>query len=157
MYCRCSHFSTHYLFVFFLMIRRPPRSTRTDTLFPYTTLFRSAAPPATFLGIAALDAVTAEGDAGATAFTFTVTRSGDTSAAGSVDYAVTGAANGADFVGGSLPGGTLSFAAGETGKTLTVVVAGDMAFEADEGFTVTLSNASAGSEIATASAEGTTN
>src|SRR3546814_20145094 len=33
-----------YLFIcfFFLMIRRPPRSTRTDTLFPYTTLFRSA-------------------------------------------------------------------------------------------------------------------
>src|SRR3546814_15809259 len=31
------------MFVFlFLMIRRPPRSTRTDTLFPYTTLFRSA-------------------------------------------------------------------------------------------------------------------
>src|SRR3546814_20511970 len=29
------------LVVFFLMIRRPPRSTRTDTLFPYTTLFRS--------------------------------------------------------------------------------------------------------------------
>src|SRR3546814_14845555 len=27
---------------FFLMIRRPPRSTRTYTLFPYTTLFRSA-------------------------------------------------------------------------------------------------------------------
>src|SRR3546814_1114506 len=27
------------------MIRRPPRSTRTDTLFPYTTLFRSANPP----------------------------------------------------------------------------------------------------------------
>src|SRR3546814_5698784 len=37
---------------FFLMIRRPPRSTRTDTLFPYTTLFRSkaeavCAPPST--------------------------------------------------------------------------------------------------------------
>src|SRR3546814_20506458 len=32
-----------YLF-FFLMIRRPPRSTRTDTLFPYTTLFRSVSP-----------------------------------------------------------------------------------------------------------------
>src|SRR3546814_10250784 len=29
------------VFCFFLMIRRPPRSTRTDTLFPYTTLFRS--------------------------------------------------------------------------------------------------------------------
>src|SRR3546814_4349517 len=30
------------LFVFFLMIRRPPRSTRTATLCPYTTLFRSS-------------------------------------------------------------------------------------------------------------------
>src|SRR3546814_1255926 len=30
-----------YCGIFFLMIRRPPRSTRTDTLFPYTTLFRS--------------------------------------------------------------------------------------------------------------------
>src|SRR3546814_15603994 len=29
------------MLVFFVMIRRPPRSTRTDTLFPYTTLFRS--------------------------------------------------------------------------------------------------------------------
>src|SRR3546814_16511000 len=31
------------MFVFCLMLRRPPRSTRTDTLFPYTTLFRSSA------------------------------------------------------------------------------------------------------------------
>src|SRR3546814_11213199 len=30
-----------HLIFFFLIIRRPPRSTRTDTLFPYTTLFRS--------------------------------------------------------------------------------------------------------------------
>src|SRR3546814_11373266 len=30
-----------FFFFFFLMILRPPRSTRTDTLFPYTTLFRS--------------------------------------------------------------------------------------------------------------------
>src|SRR3546814_14839072 len=30
-----------FIVFFFLMIRRPPRSTRTDTLFPYTTLFRS--------------------------------------------------------------------------------------------------------------------
>src|SRR3546814_15786752 len=36
----CSLFCVVFLF-FFLMIRRPPRSTRTDTLFPYTTLFRS--------------------------------------------------------------------------------------------------------------------
>src|SRR3546814_13371429 len=32
------------------MIRRPPRSTRTDTLFPYTTLFRSVAQPVAALG-----------------------------------------------------------------------------------------------------------
>src|SRR3546814_17143911 len=31
--------------IFFLRIRRPPRSTRTDTLFPYTTLFRSVGCP----------------------------------------------------------------------------------------------------------------
>src|SRR3546814_20977974 len=35
LFCICCHI------FFFLIIRRPPRSTRTDTLFPYTTLFRS--------------------------------------------------------------------------------------------------------------------
>src|SRR3546814_7460046 len=44
MFYLCDCFSQGLLFVF--MIRRPPRSTRTDTLFPYTTLFRSAAPEA---------------------------------------------------------------------------------------------------------------
>src|SRR3546814_17224356 len=41
--CRIAFFTVCFrsLYVFFLMIRRPPRSTRTDTLFPYTTLFRS--------------------------------------------------------------------------------------------------------------------
>src|SRR3546814_1975109 len=42
------------------MIRRPPRSTRTDTLFPYTTLFRSGADPVVFRG-----AVDADGACGA--------------------------------------------------------------------------------------------
>src|SRR3546814_20156627 len=37
--CRC--LSCDVNIFFFLMIRRPPRSTRTDTRFPYTTLFRS--------------------------------------------------------------------------------------------------------------------
>src|SRR3546814_1447672 len=38
------------IYVFFLlMIRRPPRSTRTDTLFPYTTLFRSSSAPLSIL------------------------------------------------------------------------------------------------------------
>src|SRR3546814_18845378 len=43
-------YSSVYLFVFFLMIRRPPRSTRTDTLFPYTTLFRSSTPGVLAIG-----------------------------------------------------------------------------------------------------------
>src|SRR3546814_11441793 len=33
------------VYFFFVIIRRPPRSTRTDTLFPYPTLFRSASGP----------------------------------------------------------------------------------------------------------------
>src|SRR3546814_1594039 len=41
--CKCIASQYSHLFFFFLMIRRPPRSTRTDTLFPYTTLFRSSA------------------------------------------------------------------------------------------------------------------
>src|SRR3546814_20853466 len=41
-----------FLLFLFLMIRRPPRSTRTDTLFPYTTLFRSLTP----LGVTGRDA-----------------------------------------------------------------------------------------------------
>src|SRR3546814_12027991 len=38
---QCAYIYLLFMFFFFLMIRRPPRSTRTDTLFPYTTLFRS--------------------------------------------------------------------------------------------------------------------
>src|SRR3546814_10977854 len=49
--------------IFFLMIRRPPRSTRTDTLFPYTTLFRSrlAAADRSAVGIADLRVAVAAG------------------------------------------------------------------------------------------------
>src|SRR3546814_3950476 len=43
MSCLVMSISCH--IIFFLMIRRPPRSTRTDTLFPYTTLFRSPSTP----------------------------------------------------------------------------------------------------------------
>src|SRR3546814_7321711 len=58
--------------VFFLMIRRPPRSTRTDTLFPYTTLFRSdgaIAPcpinlPSCIYGPAYADELAAQADRG---------------------------------------------------------------------------------------------
>src|SRR3546814_17143154 len=40
-YLYLTHLIMFCMYVFFLRIRRPPRSTRTDTLFPYTTLFRS--------------------------------------------------------------------------------------------------------------------
>src|SRR3546814_16589014 len=39
------------------MIRRPPRSTRTDTLFPYTTLFRSLSPPEEGISLEGGDAI----------------------------------------------------------------------------------------------------
>src|SRR3546814_18184195 len=45
-----------------LMIRRPPRSTRTDTLFPYTTLFRSPRPVAPSSRISPPDPVAAPGN-----------------------------------------------------------------------------------------------
>src|SRR3546814_15834661 len=40
-HCLCTIRVLRLIVIVFLMIRRPPRSTRTDTLFPYTTLFRS--------------------------------------------------------------------------------------------------------------------
>ena len=110
------------------------------------------------VAIAATSASKAEGNSGSTAYTFTVTRSGDTSTAQSVDYVVAGsgasAASATDFTGNALPSGTVSFAAGDTSKIITINVAGDTTTEADEGFTVTLSNASTGLVIGTASATG---
>jgi Ca2+-binding RTX toxin-like protein len=99
-----------------------------------------------------------EGSSGATAFTFTVTRSGDTSGTSSAAWAVSGsgasAVDAADF-GGALPSGTVTFAAGETSKTITVNVSGDAVVESDETFTVTLSSPSAGTTIAAGTATGT--
>ena len=97
----------------------------------------------TSLSIAANSAVKTEGDSGTSAFTFTVTREGDTTGETSVDYAVTGSgddpADAADF-GGTLPSGTVEFGNGETEKIITVNVSGDTDFEPDETFTVSLSN-----------------
>ena len=85
-----------------------------------------------------------EGNTGATAFTYTVMRSGDASAAGSITWTVSGSgahpADAADFQGSALPTGILSFGAGEISKTLTINVTGDAVVESDETFVVTLSN-----------------
>jgi hypothetical protein len=114
---------------------------------------------ATRLAIAAVNADQAEGDNGAKDFTFTVTRVGDTSIAHTVSYSVAGsgdhAASATDFVGGVLPSGILTFAPDQTVQTITLHVQGDTAVELDEGFTVTLSDASGGAVIDTATAAGT--
>ena len=95
-----------------------------------------------------------EGNTGGKNFQFVVTRTGDRSAPGTVDYIVSGTganqANANDFVGGSLPSGRLSFAANESSKTITIGVLGDTTFEADESFAVTLRNATAGQVSTTA-------
>lgn len=94
---------------------------------------------------------TSEGNSGTTTFTFTVTRSGDASAASAVDYFLApntnpGFANYSDFAGGTS--GTVYFAAGETSKVVTLQVRGDTTVETDEPFTVGLSNARGGDTIA---------
>ena len=72
---------------------------------------------------------------------FTVTKS-NTDAAASVEFAT---ANGTATAPGdyAAQSGTLNFAPGEATKTITVLVNGDAAFEADETFTVNLSNPTA--------------
>ena len=108
------------------------------------------------LSIAADQPALAEGNAGATSFTFTVTRSGATTGSTTVDWSVSSTqANAADFVGGSLPFGTVTFNSGDTTATITVQVQGDLNVEADELFTVTLANASGGATIDVASADST--
>ncbi|MDH6106571.1 S8 family serine peptidase [Anabaenopsis tanganyikae CS-531] len=99
------------------------------------------------LDIAPLDAVQAEGNTGTTPFTFTVTRSGDTTVTSTVNWAVTGTgdnpATADDFDLGVFPRGTLTFEPWDTTnyREITVYVNGDISYEADEGFSVTLSDA----------------
>ena len=111
----------------------------------------------TSLAIAAASANKAEGNSGNTPFTFTITRAGDVHSTASVQFAVTGSdvnlADAADF-GGALPNGVVNFTANQTSKTITVNVRGDTAVETDEGFTVTLSNAT-NAQIAAVTATGT--
>ncbi|MFZ5779479.1 MAG: Calx-beta domain-containing protein, partial [Pseudomonadota bacterium] len=144
---------------FSLTLFNPSVGTVIGTATATGTIVNDDAPVSSTLAISANNASLSEGDGGATAFTFTVTRTGDTSVASTASYAVTGSgaspATGADFTGGTFPSGIVSFAAGETSKTITVNVAGDSSVEADEGFTVTLSNPSAGTVIGTAAATST--
>ena len=84
---------------------------------------------------------------------FTVTRSDNTTGALTVDFAISSgtATSGTDFTAGS---GTLSFAAGETSKSIVVSISNDSTFETAETFSVTLSNASGGATISDALGSG---
>lgn len=111
------------------------------------------------LRISATDTSKVEGANGSTIdHTFTVTRTGNTTLAATVDWSVAGsgadAADAADFVGGMLPSGSLSFASDELSKTVTVSVRGDVEVEPNQAFAVTLSNASTGADIVVGSAIG---
>ncbi|MDB5391658.1 MAG: hypothetical protein JWM11_7304, partial [Planctomycetaceae bacterium] len=110
------------------------------------------------VSISPLNAIQSEGRSGVTGFTFTLTRVGATSGTASVNYDVTGSqVNGADAndFGGSLPSGTVNFAAGQMTQVITVNVTGDTISEPDEGFTVTLSNPSTGVTLGLSTADGT--
>lgn len=107
------------------------------------------------IGITATDAAKPEGNTGDTDFLFTITRTGDTSSATSVDYAVTSSEAEATDFGGTLPSGTVNFTADETEAVLVISISGDTDNESDESFTVTLSNPTNGEDLNPTSAEGT--
>ena len=97
----------------------------------------------------------AEGDSSTTTLTFTVSLNPASHQPVTVDYAQTGgtATSGTDYT--AVAAGMLSFAAGTASQTITVSVTGDTMYEASETVIITLSNASSGTNIATASGTGT--
>ena len=96
-----------------------------------------------------------EGDSGSVNLDFTVTLSAASTSSLTVDYAQTGgtATSGTDYT--AVTADTLTFAANETSKTITVSVTGDTTNEANETVIITLSNATAGAGISTAVGTGT--
>lgn len=109
---------------------------------------------APLVGISISGGSVTEGNSGTTPLSFTVTLASAAASTVTVNYATANgtAAAGSDFTATS---GTLTFAPGETSKTVSVAVIGDTAFESNETFALTLSGASANARIATASATGT--
>lgn len=105
-----------------------------------------------------LDASKAEGDAGTTAFTFALTRTGDLRAAGGVAYRVIGAgtnpAAAYQFAGGAYPSGTVAFAPGQSSGVLTVQVAGNLWQDPNAAFQVVLDAPTGNVLLGTATAAG---
>lgn len=109
--------------------------------------------PLPFLAVNA-PASSAEGNTGFTPFTFTITRTGELSAPSSVDWALAGTANSADFQAGQELGGSVTFGSFEASKTVTIQVRGDEDFEPDESLVLTLSNPQ-GAAVAVGKGSGT--
>ncbi|MCK5752014.1 MAG: chitinase, partial [Mycobacterium sp.] len=105
----------------------------------WQTLISNAAPPVSRPTVSVGDASAAEGDSDSTTLTFTVTLSEPAGQPVTVSYSTangTATAAGADY---TPTVGTLTFAAGETVKTVSVAVTGDTMVELDEQFTLNLS------------------
>jgi hypothetical protein len=117
----------------------------------------SGAAPVRTAGITAVTAAANEGNSGTNAFTFNVSLNAAAYSTLTVNWSAAGtgasAASTADFSGAMS--GTLTFAAGESVKTITLNVVGDTTAEANETFAVSLSTPSTGLSIATASATAT--
>ncbi|MFT7457933.1 MAG: serralysin [Planctomycetota bacterium] len=102
-----------------------------------------------FVSIAALtEESQLEGNSGTTTYGYNVSLSQAAVSTQTVSFNIAGSGNSpsvnTDFVNGILPSGVLTFIAGQTSQTITVSVLGDTIIEADETFTVTLSNPSTG-------------
>ncbi len=97
----------------------------------------------------------AEGDSSTTNLTFTVTLSPTSFQTATVNYATTTTGTATVATDFTATSGTLTFAAGTATQTITVTVSGDATYESDETVIVTLSNASAGTNIATTTGTGT--
>jgi Ca2+-binding RTX toxin-like protein len=114
--------------------------------------------PLPSLALTAQLATQSEGNTGTQPFTFVVTRTGNTAGESSALWSVAGSGanptNAADFFGATT--GTVSFAAGDSSRTLTIQVNGDTTEEPNETFALTLTGAN-GATLSTPTALGTIN
>lgn len=133
--------------VFSVVLSAPSANAVLGAATAFGTIVNDDAEPGA-VGVTAVDAFKPEGKAGATRFTFVVSRSGYASKAVTIGWRTQGVgrlpAAGSDFVGGRMPSGTVTFAVGETRKTITVQVAGDARREPAEAFAIVLTTAGSG-------------
>ncbi|MFM7393016.1 MAG: S8 family serine peptidase, partial [Cyanobium sp.] len=115
--------------------------------------------PSPSYAVSALQGPLAEGSSGSAPFQFRITRSANTGFQSKIGWSVSGSgaapADRFDFVGAVLPAGEVSFAVGETEKTIVIPVAGDSSSESTETFQVNLISTTADALIGTAFASGT--